>query len=69
MKHSVRFAKVDTERYPSIASQYQVSALPTLVLFQHGKPVRRVEGALGSADLRRWLKESLGAGAGAPAGR
>lgn len=64
----VKFAKVDTERYPAIASRYQVSALPTLVLFRNGKPAQRFEGALGGADLRRWLQQSLGA-QGAAAGR
>ena len=65
MKDSVRFAKVDTERYPSIASQYRVAALPTLVLFKNGQPVRRFEGVLGGPDLRRWLNESLPTGAAA----
>ena len=55
MKH-VKFAKVDTEKYASLASQYQVAALPTLVLFRGGRPIGRLEGVVNAADLRRWVE-------------
>jgi thioredoxin-like negative regulator of GroEL len=38
-------------RYPQIASQHQVQALPTLVLFKDGKTVDRLEGALPAEQL------------------
>lgn len=46
MKHQLRVVKIDTEKYPQLASDYQVYALPTLVLFKQGQPVERIEGVL-----------------------
>lgn len=31
--------KIDTEKYPNVASRFNVHALPTLMLFQNGKPI------------------------------
>ncbi|WP_088893659.1 thioredoxin family protein [Leptolyngbya ohadii] len=39
----LQIVKIDSEAYPSLASQYQVHALPTLLLFQHGELVARLE--------------------------
>ena len=36
--------KIDTEKYPALASKHRVHGLPTLVLFKKGKEVDRVEG-------------------------
>jgi thioredoxin len=46
MGQHMKIVKIDTDRYPQIASQNQVQALPTLVLFKGGKPVDRIEGVL-----------------------
>ncbi|MDM9385300.1 MULTISPECIES: thioredoxin [Chlorogloeopsis] len=54
----IRVVKIDTEKYPQLANDYQVYALPTLVLFKQGKPVERIEGVLQSSDLMQRL-ESL----------
>jgi thioredoxin-like negative regulator of GroEL len=43
--------KIDTDKYPQIASQYNIMALPTLVLFKQGKPVDRIEGVLQAPAL------------------
>ena len=55
----ISFVKINTEKYPSIASKFQVNALPTLVLFKNGKPVRRFEGALTASQLQQWLMEAF----------
>jgi thioredoxin 1 len=34
--------KIDTQRYPALASKYGIKALPTLVLFKDGKVVDRL---------------------------
>jgi len=44
MKDSLQVVKIDTEKYPQIASQYQIEALPTLVLFKNGQPIKKIEG-------------------------
>ncbi|MDX2232297.1 MAG: thioredoxin [Leptolyngbyaceae cyanobacterium bins.349] len=51
LKEHLQIVKVDTDRYPEIASQNQIQALPTLVLFKQGKPVDRIEGVLTADQL------------------
>jgi len=51
LKDQLQIVKIDTDRYPEIASQHQIHALPTLVLFKNGKPVDRIEGVLTAEDL------------------
>ncbi len=51
MKGEVKIAKIDTEKYPQIASQHNIHALPTLVLFKGGQPLDRIEGVLTADQL------------------
>lgn len=46
MKDRLQVVKIDTDQYPQLASDHQVHALPTLVLFKNGQPVDRIEGVL-----------------------
>lgn len=46
LKGRLQVVKIDTDKYPQLASQYQVHALPTLVLFKNGQPADRIEGVL-----------------------
>ncbi|MFN6564416.1 MAG: thioredoxin [Nostoc sp. ChiSLP01] len=56
LKDRLRIVKIDTEKYTELASQYQIYALPTLVLFKKGEPVERIEGVRQAADLVRHLQ-------------
>jgi thioredoxin len=51
LQGQLKIIKIDTDRYPQIASQQQVHALPTLVLFKDGEPVDRLEGVLPAEQL------------------
>ncbi|KKD36125.1 MAG: thioredoxin [Limnoraphis robusta] len=51
MNQQIKIVKIDTDKYPQIASQYGIEALPTLVLFKKGKPVDRIEGVVRAPDL------------------
>jgi thioredoxin 1 len=53
-------AKLDAEANPVAARDYQVTAMPTLLLFQAGLPVKRIVGAKGKAALLRELSDILG---------
>jgi len=48
--------KVDTDKYPTLASKYAIRALPTLVLFENGKEVTRLVGLLSKGELKDALK-------------
>ncbi|MEL6470299.1 MAG: thioredoxin [Cyanobacteria bacterium J06623_4] len=63
MKGEVKVVKIDTERYPQIASQHSIHALPTLVLFDQGKAVDRIEGVLTADQLVNRVRGALSADA------
>lgn len=56
IKQRLRVVKINTEKYPQLASQHQIHALPTLVLFKQGKPVDRIEGVMPAAQLIQHLE-------------
>jgi thioredoxin-like negative regulator of GroEL len=56
MKQKLQVVKIDTEKYPKLANQYQIHALPTLVLFRNGQPVERIEGVLPAEKLVQRLQ-------------
>ncbi|MBP0014054.1 MAG: thioredoxin [Roseofilum sp. SBFL] len=46
MGQALQVVKIDSDKYPQLASEYQVEALPTLILFKQGKPVDKIEGVI-----------------------
>ncbi len=56
MKNQVRVVKINTETYPDLASQYQIYALPTLVVFKDGQPVDRIEGVMQAKQIIQRLQ-------------
>lgn len=55
----VLFAKVNTEQLQEISAQFSIRSIPTLILFKGGKEYQRQSGAMGEADLIRWLQQFL----------
>jgi thioredoxin-like negative regulator of GroEL len=59
LKNKIQVVKIDSDKYSTMASQYHISALPTLVLFKGGVPVDRIEGVVAAPQLieqlQRWL--------------
>ena len=55
----LKIVKIDTDKYPHIASKYQVQALPTLMLFKEGRPVEKMEGAMPAHQLIPHLENFL----------
>ena len=52
-------AKVDVDANPTSARDFQVSSIPTLILFKDGKPVTRIVGAKGKAALLKEIADVL----------
>jgi thioredoxin 2 len=52
----VRLAKLNTEDQQAIAARYAIRSIPTMILFQQGREVARISGALGAADIVRWVR-------------
>jgi thioredoxin 2 len=56
----VLFAKLDTDAAPRAAKRFGIQSIPTLILFRGGQPVARKSGAMGAAELARWLGQPRG---------
>ncbi len=52
----VRVAKVNTEQEQSIAGQYNIRSIPTLIMFKGGKEVARQAGAMDAAGIVHWAQ-------------
>jgi thioredoxin len=55
LRDRLQVVKIDTDKYPNLATKYQIEALPTLVLFKNGKPAERIEGVLQASQLIQHL--------------
>ncbi|MGK7955176.1 MAG: thioredoxin [Crocosphaera sp.] len=55
MRNRLQVVKIDTDKYPGIASKYGIQSLPTLVLFKQGQPVEKIEGAMQASQLMQHL--------------
>lgn len=62
LKGQVKIVKIDTDKYPQIASQYRIEALPTLMLFKAGQPADRIEGVVPPDQLISRLQPHLAQG-------
>ena len=56
LEPGVRLAKLNTENEQSIAAQYGIRSIPTLVVFRHGREVARQPGAMNGPDIIRWVQ-------------
>jgi thioredoxin len=59
MRDRIQIVKIDSDRYPALASQYQIQALPTLVLFKNGIAIDRIEGVMQTPQLIQHLESVL----------
>jgi thioredoxin 2 len=59
LEPSVRLAKLDTEAHPQIAARYAIRSIPTMIVFQGGVEKARISGALGAADIARWVRTAV----------
>ncbi|MEI2742944.1 MAG: thioredoxin TrxC [Candidatus Competibacter sp.] len=59
LEPQLRVAKVDTEAEPNLGSQYNIRSIPTLALFRDGREIARQSGAMGAADIVRWVRSKL----------
>ena len=58
-KEKLTVAKLDIDRNPAAARDYQVMSIPTMIVFKDGKPVKQIVGAKPKAALLRDLADYL----------
>lgn len=54
---AIKIIKIDVDKNQSIASQYQVRGVPTLILFQKGKQLWRESGVRSKQELISIIKQ------------
>ncbi len=52
----ITFGKVNVDEAPELAQRYQISSIPTLLLFKDGKPVDISVGVKSKKELETFLK-------------
>jgi len=55
----VKFAKVNVDEAPDISARFEITGVPTLLLFREGQPVDRVVGMAPPQALKKWLENAL----------
>lgn len=56
LEPTVRLAKLDTDAAPQVAGAFGIRSIPTLILFRSGREVARQAGAMGKAEIMRWVR-------------
>ena len=54
---AVRILKIDVDKNPKLAAQYNISGVPTLMLFQSGKMLWRQSGVIPANQLVNIIKQ------------
>ena len=55
----LKVGKVNVDEHPQIASKFGIRGIPTLLLFNHGKPVEQIIGAVAKAQIIAKLDSHL----------
>lgn len=55
-KEIIPIIKVDVDEANNLASQYKILSIPTLVIFENGKEVKRTTGFMSEEELEKWVK-------------
>ncbi len=55
----LKLVKVNADDNPEVTRRFEVQAIPTLVILDHGEVVDKQIGALPEHQLRSWLKSKL----------
>jgi thioredoxin 2 len=59
MESRVRFAKLNTDEEQSVAQQFDIRSIPTMILFRDGKEIARHSGALMGDAIEQWVNDHL----------
>jgi len=59
MSGKIVVAKVDTDQSVNVAARFEVTSIPTLILFKNGQIIKRVVGLKDLDALRKMVSEVL----------
>ena len=55
----LKFAKLDTEEAPDVAGKYDISSIPSFVLFKAGAEKARIVGAMPKEDFKKQIDAAM----------
>jgi thioredoxin 1 len=55
----LKFAKVNTDENPEIASEYKIQGIPCLVIVKNGKEINRIVGFSSEGNLKQRIDDIL----------
>lgn len=56
---NARVVKIDIDKFGEIAQAYQISSVPTFMIFKNGQPLWRHSGTAPKSELVRLLQENM----------
>jgi thioredoxin 1 len=58
-KDQLTIIKLNTDEKPEIANQFNITGIPTMILFKDGKEVHRVSGAMPKEQIKSKFKDFI----------
>ncbi|NCN11545.1 MAG: thioredoxin [Leptospira sp.] len=58
-KDQLTIIKLNTDEKPEIANQFNITGIPTMILFKEGKEVHRVSGAMPKEQIKSKFKDFI----------
>ena len=55
-KNDLPILKVDVDECSELAGEYKIFSVPTLILFENGKEIKRISGFMSEEELESWVK-------------
>lgn len=56
-KNIIPILKVDTDKANELSKKYNIFSIPTLIIFENGKEIKRKVGYLSYEELEKWVNE------------
>ncbi len=52
----IKFVKVDIDKHDKLCREYKVMSVPTLILFENGKEIKRSVGFIPKEEVEKFIK-------------
>ena len=59
MGEGIRILKVDVDKNPKVAANYQIQGVPTLILFRNGEVLWRQSGVVAAPQLQQVISQHI----------
>lgn len=56
-KGVIPIIKVDIDEENNLAEEYKIFSVPTLIIFEDGKEIKRISGFMSEDELEKWVNE------------